>query len=129
MQRRIIPGAIDRRQAPWCLPPGVSVRDAAPPRRERHVLAEGCNPRATPPGEIMTANPETLRSDDTALAALEKMRAGRHHPRPPVLDAEGRVRGMVSIRDLLGAVRRSLDEEPHPAEAPIRRAAAPPPPP
>jgi hypothetical protein len=36
---------------------------------------------------------------------------------------------MVSIRDLLGAVRRSLEEEPHPAEAAIHGAAAPPPPP
>jgi signal-transduction protein with cAMP-binding, CBS, and nucleotidyltransferase domain len=140
VQRRIIPGVIDGQQALWCLPPGASACDAARLMRERRIggvmvvergalvgivterdmvtrlLAEGRDPRTTPLGEIMTADPETLRPDDTALAALEKMRAGRYR-HLPVLDGDGRVCGMVSIRDLFEAVRRTLEEELHSAEA------------
>jgi CBS domain-containing protein len=80
------------------------------------LLAEGRDPAATRLSEIMTANPETLRPDDTALSALDKMQAGRYR-HLPVLDADDRICGMVSIRDLFEAVRRSLEEELHSAES------------
>jgi signal-transduction protein with cAMP-binding, CBS, and nucleotidyltransferase domain len=140
VQRKIIPGVIDGQQALWCLPPDATACDAARLMRERRIggvmvaergalvgivterdmvtrlIADGRDPKTTRLGEIMTANPETLRPDDTALSALEKMQAGRYR-HLPVLDADGRVCGMVSIRDLFEAVRRSLEEELHSAEA------------
>jgi signal-transduction protein with cAMP-binding, CBS, and nucleotidyltransferase domain len=78
------------------------------------LLAEGRDPKATSLGEIMTASPETLRPDESALDALNKMQAGRYR-HLPVMDGEG-ICGMVSIRDLFEAVRRSLEDELHSAE-------------
>jgi CBS domain-containing protein len=140
MKRRIIPGVIDGEQALCCLPPGASARDAATLLRERRIaavmvvekgrllgivterdlvfrlLAEGRDPASTTLAAIMTPEPETLSPDDSALEALEKMRAGRYR-HLPVVDAGGTIRGMVSIRDLYEAVRLTLEEELHSAES------------
>jgi CBS domain-containing protein len=78
------------------------------------LLARDRDPETTRLAEIMTADPETLAPGDSALDALEKMRLGRYR-HLPVLDG-GEVVGMVSIRDLFEAVRRSLEEELHSAE-------------
>jgi CBS domain-containing protein len=78
------------------------------------LLAESRDAGSTRLAEIMTAGPETLSSDDSALAALDKMRAGRYRHLPVVDGA--RISGMVSIRDLYEAVRLSLQEELHSAE-------------
>jgi CBS domain-containing protein len=58
----------------------------------------------------MTRDPETVSPEDTALTALEKMslRGFRHLP---VIAADGSIAGIVSIRDLYGAVLRELEED------------------
>jgi predicted transcriptional regulator len=63
----------------------------------------------------MTADPETLAPDDSALAALDKMRAGRYRHLPVVNGNE--LCGMVSIRDLYESVRQSLEEDLESAES------------
>jgi CBS domain-containing protein len=139
MKRKIVPGVIDGRQALCCVGREATAREAADLMRERHVgaalvvegghlvgivterdivyrmVAAGADPDATRIAGIMTANPETLRPDDSAMDALDKMRAGRYR-HLPVLDG-GDLVGMVSIRDLYEAVRASLEEELHGAEA------------
>ena len=139
MQRRIIPGVIDGEQELACLPPSASAQAAAGLMRERRIgavmvtdgarligivterdlvfrlLAEARDPATTVLGDIMTADPQTLRPDDQALDALEKMRAG-HYRHLPVLDGE-RIAGMVSVRDLYEAARRTLQEELRSAES------------
>lgn len=138
MQRKIVPGVIDGQQTLCCLPPDASAQEAAAMMRERGVgavlvveqgklkgivterdlvfrlIAEQQDPRATPLARIMTASPETLSPDDSALAALDKMRGGRYR-HLPVVDGE-RICGIVSIRDLYEAVRRTLQEELRSAE-------------
>ena len=137
-QMRIVPDVIDGQQALSCLARDATACDAARVMRERRIgavmvvehgqllgivterdmvtrlIAEGRSPKETPLGEIMTPDPETLRPDESALDALNKMQAGRYR-HLPVLDDEG-ICGMVSIRDLFEAVRRALEDELHSAE-------------
>ncbi|MFO1069475.1 MAG: CBS domain-containing protein [Geminicoccaceae bacterium] len=138
MQRRIVPDVIDGRQDLCCLGREATARHAAEQMRERRigavlvvdgarlvgivterdlvfrVVAAGRDPAATTLGEIMTAEPQTLAPDDTAAAALARMRDGRYR-HLPVLRG-GQIVGMVSIRDLHEAVRLALEEELHSAE-------------
>lgn len=139
MNRKIIPGVIDGEQPLCCLPPTATADEAARLMRERRVgavmivehgrlegivterdlvfrlLAEQLDGRSTRLEQIMTRDPETLRPEDSALAALDKMRAG-HYRHLPVM-ADGEIAGIVSIRDLYETVRRSLEEELHNAES------------
>lgn len=139
MKRQIIPGVIDGEQPLCCLPSMATADEAAKLMRERRVgavmiveqgrlegivterdlvfrlLAEQLDGRATHLAQIMTRDPETLRPDDSALAALDRMRAG-HYRHLPVVDG-GEIAGIVSIRDLYETVRRSLEEELHSAES------------
>jgi CBS domain-containing protein len=64
------------------------------------VVAEGRDATVTPLAEVMTANPKTLRPEDTFTRALELMHEGRFRHVPVVED--GRPVGMVSSRDALG---------------------------
>ena len=138
MQRKIIPGVIDGQQALCCLPPDATAREAAHMMLEAHVgavmvvdhgrlvgivterdmvyrlLAVDREPTATPLSTIMTADPETLSPDDSALDAFDKMRNGRYRHLPVLRGGE--VCGMVSIRDLYEAVREMLAEDLHSAE-------------
>ena len=139
MNRKIIPGVIDGEQPLCCLPPAATADQAARLMRERRVgaimvveqgrltgivterdlvfrlLAEQLDGLSTPLAQIMTRDPETLRPEDSALAALDKMRAGHYRHLPVVEDGE--IAGIVSIRDLYETVRRSLEEELHSAES------------
>lgn len=138
MQRKIIPGVIDGHQTLSRMPRDVTALEAAQTMRERRIgavmiveegrllgiaterdmvfrlVAAGKDPATTRLGEIMTADPETLAPDDSAMDALDKMRAGRYR-HLPVLDGDEIV-GMVSIRDLYEAVREMLEEELQSAE-------------
>jgi len=71
----------------------------------RCFAAEGVDAEKTTAGDIMTVDVETLSPDDSAFSALELMelRGFRHLP---VLDADGRPLGIVSIRDLYAVVNR-----------------------
>jgi CBS domain-containing protein len=64
------------------------------------VVAEGLDAQSTRVADVMTANPETIQPDKPFGHALHVMYEGgfRH---VPVVDADGRVVGMVSARDAL----------------------------
>jgi CBS domain-containing protein len=137
MQRKIIPGIIDGSQTLCCVERNATARDAAQQMRERQIgaalvvesgkllgivterdlvfrlLAAGGSPD-TPVVDLMTASPDTLGPEDTAVTALDRMRAGRYR-HLPVVDGD-RLIGMVSIRDLYDAVRSSLQEDLQSAE-------------
>jgi len=63
-------------------------------------------------GDIMTANPHTVSPEDTiedALLQIQTMRVGAF----PVVDGQGRLQGLLSVRDLLRAFINVLGiEEP-----------------
>lgn len=81
----------------------------------RRVLAQGRDPAKTTLEGIMTRNPDTLAPQDSALDALELMTVRRYRHLPVVDD--GKVVGMVSIRDLYAAVKARLEEDIREAEA------------
>ena len=64
----------------------------------------------TPLRDVMTADPMCVQPDAPALAALQIMseKGFRHLP---VVTAEGKIVGIVSIRDLYGAVLLELEED------------------
>jgi CBS domain-containing protein len=123
-----------RNQNPLTLPPDASVQQAAQRMRERRVgavlvtedgdrlvgiftgrdavgrvVAEGLDPAATPLIEVMTPNPNTITPSHTAIEALRLMQDARCRHLPIV--HEGRVVGVVSRGDFLGAEVDRLDEE------------------
>lgn len=74
------------------------------------VVAAGRDPDTTTLGDVMTRDPDTVRPDSLAVKALEMMReSGYRHL--PVVEAEGRIVGIVSIRDLYFAVKTDLEED------------------
>jgi len=133
MQRRIVPGVIDGQQQLCSLPPRATVLEAAALMRERRVaavlvldagrlrgivterdivfrvVAAGLPIDTTAISAVMTADPETLAPDDTAVAALQKMQDG-HYRHLPVLRGE-EICGVVSIRDIYESVRQTLQDE------------------
>ena len=81
----------------------------------RRVIAGNRDADKVTVGEIVTANPDTLAPRDSALDALELMHT-RKYRHLPVVD-EGRVVGMVSIRDLYAAVKTALEKDIRETEA------------
>jgi CBS domain-containing protein len=64
------------------------------------AVADGIDPLATPVSAYMTPSPATVRPDDDLVVAVRRMaELGVRHL--PVLE-EGRLVGMLSMRDLLG---------------------------
>lgn len=74
----------------------------------RRLVAHGRRARETTLGDIMTESPDTLAPTDTAGDALELMRV-RNYRHIPVVE-NGKVVGMVSIRDLYAAIKVELEE-------------------
>lgn len=73
------------------------------------VVAAGLDPARVTVGQVMTRDPDTVVANDTALHALGMMsRKGYRHL--PVVDG-ARVVGIVSARDLYGAVMAELEED------------------
>lgn len=64
------------------------------------VLAEGLNGDSTPLSAVMTAKPQTISPNAGFTHALQLMHDGRYRHLPVVED--GRVIGIVSVRDALG---------------------------
>ena len=64
------------------------------------VLAGGMSGESTPLSAVMTANPQTIKPEDGFTHALQMMHDGRYRHLPVVDD--GRVVGIVSVRDALG---------------------------
>jgi CBS domain-containing protein len=64
------------------------------------VLAESMDAAATPLANVMTRNPQTIAPSSGFTVALQMMHDGRYRHLPVVED--GRVIGVVSVRDALG---------------------------
>lgn len=85
------------------------------------VVAPGRDPEKVKLSEVMTSRPDTIRPDETAHNALERMsRGGYRHL--PVVD-QGKLVGMVSVRDIYAAVLNELKDELHDREAFIQGSA------
>ena len=71
------------------------------------VVAAGRNPNQTAVEDAMTANPETLTPSATAEEALILMRLKgfRHLP----IVSEGKILGMISLRDLYATIKEDLE--------------------
>ena len=71
------------------------------------VIAAGHAPRAVAIEQVMTRDPVVLRHDDTLAVAIHKMVMGsfRHIP---LVDAAGRIDGVVSAQELLEHLHRLL---------------------
>ena len=80
----------------------------------RRVLASGLVPAETPLSEVMTPDRDTLAPDDLAHSAAVLMRE-RGYRHLPVVDGNGAVVAMVTMRDLHAALadlmERETDEE------------------
>jgi CBS domain-containing protein len=75
------------------------------------VLARGVDPATTPVAEVMSTTLVTARPEESYEQALGRMK--RNHVRHLLVVAAGRLRGLVSMRDLLvvDAVEKSEEIE------------------
>jgi CBS domain-containing protein len=71
------------------------------------VVAQGLVPAQTTVGSVMSAPVVSLSEDDSFIEALDKMSA-RGVRRAPVLDRDGRLKGLVSVDDLVPLIAREL---------------------
>ena len=85
------------------------------------VVAAGRDPDTVRLAEVMTRDPDTLRPDDSAHEALQRM-SQRGYRHLPVVEG-GRIVGMVSVRDIYGAMLTQLEDELHDREAFIQGSA------
>jgi len=132
MNRRIVPDVI-KDQTLACVTQADSARVAAKLMAERKVAAVlvmenerlvgiiterdmtvrvvACdrNPDTTKCREIMTANPDTLSPNDSAVDAINMMRS-RNYRHLPVVDGI-RVVSMVSVRDLYAVYNTELQQD------------------
>ena len=134
MHRRIIPDVIDGQQVLSCFDAHTTVADVADVMRERNigavlvmdgrrltgivterdlvtkVVAKGLVPAEVVLDVVMTRDPDTIAPGEHALDALRKMRVGNYR-HLPVVDSDGVLHGMVSIRDLYAVVTDELSED------------------
>ena len=73
------------------------------------VVASDLNPRTLTVGEVMAADPITIREEASILDAMEVMRR-RGIRRVPVIAATGQLAGIVTFDDLLGIVGEQLGD-------------------
>ena len=73
------------------------------------VMAAGHDPAKTPLSDVMTADPETAIPQMGAVAALLRMRDGGFRHLPVVED--GQVKGILSMRDFIGAEFHEVDKQ------------------
>jgi CBS domain-containing protein len=71
------------------------------------VVAQGLAPAQTTVGSVMSAPVVSLSEDDSFIEALDKMSA-QGVRRAPVLDRDGRLKGLVSVDDLVPLIAREL---------------------
>ncbi len=64
------------------------------------VMAAGLDPDATPLGDVMTRDPDTLPADASTRAAVRRLEALGHRCYLPVVE-DGRIIGVLSTRHLL----------------------------
>lgn len=80
------------------------------------IVAAGRDPNETRVGEVMTPHVNTLTPDATIADAMKIMTEKRCR-HLPVIDAGGKLLGLVSIGDMTKALTRSLKAEMHDLEA------------
>lgn len=73
------------------------------------IVAAGRDPDTVPLAEVMTVRPDTLRPDENARAALERMNQKGYRHLPVV--ADDKLIGIVSSRDIQAAVLRELEDD------------------
>lgn len=73
------------------------------------VLAKGRDPSRTTLSEVMTIAPKTISQETSIESALLIMRTGRFR-RVPVVDAENRLAGLVTLDDVLMLLGEELDQ-------------------
>lgn len=132
MRRHIVPDIVQQDEL-WTLSPGTTVRDAARMMARRRigavmivqenrlvgifserdmigrVVAKSLDPDTTLLDSVMTPNPTTIAPDESPEAALDLMRENGFRHLPVV--QEGKLVGMVSIRDLYKAVKEQLEDD------------------
>ncbi len=132
MQRRIVPDVV-RDQKLVQVAETMTVREAASLMAKRHVgavlvmegsrlagifterdlmgrvVAAGLDPDRTALGQVMTRNPDTIGGHEAAIEAVRKMQRFGYRHLPVVQD--GKVVGIISVRDLYGAVLDELEED------------------
>jgi CBS domain-containing protein len=132
MHKKIVPDVV-RDQKLAQVPETMTVREAASLMAGRHigavmvmdglrltgifterdlmgrVVAPGLDPNTTRLAQVMTRNPDTIGADDTALDALQMMRKSGYRHLPVAKD--GRIVGMISVRDLYSSVLDELEED------------------
>lgn len=132
MHRKVVPDIVNQQKIEL-LPASTTVRVAARNMAERHigailvgqgrrlqgifterdvltrVVARGLDADTTTLATVMTPDPDTVGPDDLALEVLERLRASGYRHLPVVDD--GKVVGIVSIRDLYAAAKRELEED------------------
>ena len=76
----------------------------------KKVVGGDVDPTSLAAQDIMTTNPEYLFSDDEISFALNRMHVGgfRHIP---LIQLDGRPTGVVSVRDILDHLVRSIGDE------------------
>ena len=76
----------------------------------RRLGAEGADVLAQPVGNVMTTDVRTCTGDDTAIGLLSRMTRGRFR-HLPVVDADGRMTGILSIGDIVKARLEEMERE------------------
>ncbi|MEM1685007.1 MAG: CBS domain-containing protein [Acidilobaceae archaeon] len=72
------------------------------------VIGEG-KPLSTKLGEVMTKDPITVREEDTIVKAVTILSEKRIR-HLPIVDSEGRIKGVVSVRDIVSIYKRYLEQ-------------------
>lgn len=133
MLRKLIPDVVQHQQLA-ALPASASVREAAALMRARHigsvlivaadgrlegifterdmvcrVVAERKDADRTKLGAVMTAHPESVGPEATAIDALRRMHDGGFRHLPVVKN--GRPIAVVSRRDFFGVEKARIDDE------------------
>ena len=73
------------------------------------VVSKGIDPTETTLAEVMTPNPISVQVQDTGMDALRAMK--NHSTRHLPVKRDGKVAGIVTVRDLLRSVVDELDHE------------------
>jgi len=73
------------------------------------VLAAGLDGKTTKVGDVMTANPDILGPEDSAMDALELMQ-NRGYRHLPVVE-NGKCVSIVSSRDLYASIKEALEQD------------------
>lgn len=76
----------------------------------RRLGQEGPDVLTRPASDIMTSSVETCTEDDTAIDLLNRMTTGRFR-HMPVLGADGRMQGILSIGDVVKARLEEIEAE------------------